>query len=57
MQTGLYHLTIKGVMNPAKLYESPFTDIAPLGLQKVFALDKVKRLVEVIRGLNESAVG
>ncbi|ESQ88496.1 hypothetical protein ABAC460_15810 [Asticcacaulis sp. AC460] len=51
------HLTEKGVMDPALLYESPFIDVAPHGPQQVFTLDKTKRLVEVIRGLNDSAVG
>jgi type I restriction enzyme R subunit len=51
------HLTEKGVMDPALLYESPFIDMAPEGPQQVFDFDKTKKLVEVIRGLNESAAG
>ncbi|WP_338018573.1 hypothetical protein [Oricola indica] len=50
-------LTEKGVMDPSLLYESPFIDVAPEGPQQVFAMEKARRLVEVIEGLNESAVG
>ncbi|MDX0491532.1 DUF4145 domain-containing protein [Sinorhizobium medicae] len=51
------HLTEKGVMDPGLLYESPFIDVAPEGPQQVFDFEKTKKLVEVIRGLNESAAG
>lgn len=51
------YLTEKGVMDPGLLYESPFIDMAPEGPQQVFDFEKTKRLVEVIRGLNESAAG
>jgi len=49
------HLTEKGVMDPGLLYESPFIDMAPEGPQQVFDFETTKKLVEVIRGLNESA--
>jgi len=51
------HLTEKGTMDPGLLYESPFIDNAPEGPQQVFDFEKTKRLIEVIKGLNESAVG
>lgn len=51
------HLTEKGTMDPGMLYESPFIDKAPEGPQQVFDFEKTKRLIEVIKGLNESAVG
>lgn len=51
------HLTEKGTMDPGLLYESPFIDKAPEGPQQVFDFEKTKRLIEVIKGLNESAVG
>lgn len=51
------HLTEKGVMDPGLLYESPFIDVAPEGPQQVFDFERTKKLVEVIRGLNESAAG
>ncbi|MDR6955543.1 type I restriction enzyme R subunit [Ancylobacter sp. 3268] len=51
------HLTEKGVMEPALLYESPFTDLAPSGPEQVFTFDRAKRLVAVIKEINASAVG
>lgn len=49
------HLTAKGVMDPGLLYESPFIDVAPEGPQQVFDLDRTRKLVDVIRGLNATA--
>ncbi|WP_022711814.1 DEAD/DEAH box helicase family protein [Pseudochrobactrum sp. AO18b] len=49
------HLTEKGTMDPALLYESPFIDVAPEGPQQVFDFDRTKKLVDVITGLNKSA--
>lgn len=51
------HLTEKGVMEPEILYESPFTDIAPSGLENVFSVPQADKLFEVIKAFNESAVG
>lgn len=51
------HLTEKGTMDPGLLYESPFIDMAPEGPQQVFDFEKTKKLIEVIRGLSESAAG
>jgi type I restriction enzyme R subunit len=50
------HLTEKGIMKPDVLYESPFTDIAPLGPEQVFDIERARKIVDVIRGINESAV-
>jgi type I restriction enzyme R subunit len=49
------HLTHRGIMDPALLYESPFTDIAPSGPEQVFELPATRRLVAVLEGINESA--
>jgi type I restriction enzyme R subunit len=38
------------------LYESPFTDVAPLGPELVFYDVETSRLFEVIDALNRSAV-
>jgi type I restriction enzyme R subunit len=50
------HLTDQGAMDPALLYESPFTDVAPSGPEKLFDEEKVARLVTRIRAINDSAV-
>jgi type I restriction enzyme R subunit len=50
------HLTDRGAMDPALLYEPPFTDIAPTGPEQVFDADRVVRLVRTIEAINDSAV-
>jgi type I restriction enzyme, R subunit len=50
------HLTDQGAMDPALLYESPFTDVAPSGPEKLFDEDKIARLITRIRAINDSAV-
>jgi type I restriction enzyme R subunit len=46
------HLTDHGVMQPAKLYESPFTDVAsqgPDGIFKPTEMDELMRALEAVR--------
>lgn len=50
------HLTEQGIMEPALLYESPFTDVAPQGPEQVFDDVKAIRLFKVIEAINQSAV-
>lgn len=50
------HLTEKGSMDPALLYEAPFTYIAPTGPEQVFNDRHVTDLVSRIREINDSAV-
>lgn len=50
------HLTDQGAMDPALLYEPPFTDLAPTGPEQLFDAEKVTRLVRNIETINESAV-
>ena len=50
------HLTDQGVMDPALLYEPPFTDVAPTGPDQIFDEEKVTRLFTKIQALNDSAV-
>jgi type I restriction enzyme R subunit len=50
------HLTDQGVMDPALLYEPPFTGIAPTGPEHLFDENKVTRLFTKIKAINESAV-
>jgi type I restriction enzyme R subunit len=42
------HLTQDGVMEPERLYESPFVDRHPLGVDGMFGSDEVKALFAVL---------
>jgi type I restriction enzyme R subunit len=46
------HLTDQGVMDPALLYEPPFTDLAPTGPEKLFDEDNVTRLFTKIQAMS-----
>ncbi|WP_067830340.1 DEAD/DEAH box helicase family protein [Nocardia inohanensis] len=50
------HLTRNGEMDPKLLFEPPFTDTAPQGPTQLFAPEQTKRLVGVIRSINDSVV-
>lgn len=50
------HLTEHGVMDPSRLYESPFTDIAPRGPEALFDPASVTKLVAVLEDVSRSAV-
>lgn len=50
------HLTHQGMMDPALLYEPPFTDVAPTGPEQVFDEFRIGKIFSTIRELNESAV-
>jgi type I restriction enzyme R subunit len=41
-------LTEQGVVAVARLYESPFTDVAPRGLEELFETDDVVELLRVL---------
>src|ERR1700741_5333365 len=43
------HLTARGVMDPRLLYESPFTDLDPLGVAGIFAEGEVVELIQILR--------
>lgn len=49
------YLTENGVMEPDRLYESPFIDISPLGPDALFPSDKVSRIVEVLNEIKRAA--
>ena len=49
------HLTEHGVMDPALLYESPFTDLAPKGPSGLFSSAQVVELMTVLTRLRDSA--
>src|SRR4051794_10354593 len=49
------HLTARGVMDPRLLYESPFTDLDPLGVAGLFSDAEVHELVRVLRDVQGRA--
>ncbi|MFK7983512.1 MAG: DEAD/DEAH box helicase family protein, partial [Saprospiraceae bacterium] len=49
------HFTVNGHLNPAQLYESPYTDIDMAGLDGVFNDDDCSMIVSIIRGVNGNA--
>ena len=50
------HLTDQGVMDPALLYEPPFTDVAPTRPDQLFGEERVTLLFSKIKAINASAV-
>jgi type I restriction enzyme R subunit len=44
-------------MEPARLYESPFTDISPQGPEAVFSISKVNEMVAVLDDIKIRAAG
>ena len=50
------HLTQHGLMDPALLYESPFTDLHSLGVEGVFAKADVQELVRILDEVQRHAV-
>jgi type I restriction enzyme, R subunit len=49
------HLTEHGVMEAARLYESPFTDIAPYGPDGLFPAGDIDELLQVLDGVRATA--
>ena len=49
-------LTTSGVMEPARLYESPYTDHAPTGPEAVFAEAHVDNIVEILNSVKAKAL-
>ena len=49
------HLTEHGVMAAERLYESPFTDVSPLGPDGLFDSDAVDALIEVLQQVRRTA--
>jgi type I restriction enzyme R subunit len=50
------HLTEQGVMPPALLYDSPFTDLCPQGPEGVFSSTQVDELVALLKEVHQRAV-
>jgi type I restriction enzyme R subunit len=49
------HLTARGAMDPRLLYESPFTDMDPLGVAGMFKEGEVVELLQILRDVQERA--
>jgi type I restriction enzyme R subunit len=49
------HLTARGIMDARLLYESPFTDIDPLGVAGVFEEADVVKLIQILRDVERRA--
>lgn len=49
-------LTRNGVMDPGRLFESPYTDHAPTGPDQVFGEGDVAAIIETLRHLKLAAV-
>jgi len=49
------HLTARGAMDPRLLYESPFTDLNPLGIEGVFKEGEVIQLIQILREVQDRA--
>jgi type I site-specific restriction endonuclease len=49
------HLTARGVMDPRLLYESPFTDLDPLGVAGVFGEGEVVELIQILQDVEGRA--
>ncbi|MEO7087012.1 MAG: type I restriction-modification enzyme R subunit C-terminal domain-containing protein [Gemmatimonadaceae bacterium] len=49
------HLTEHGVMEPARLYESPFTDLTPRGPDALFTSSELDELLALVAAVRASA--
>ena len=49
------HLTERGVVEPSALYESPFTDLNPLGISGVFGPDRAAEVIGVLEAVKRRA--
>lgn len=51
------YLTEKGIIEPEKLFEPPFTEINEQGVLGVFDEVKAEELINIIRNINDHAIG
>ncbi|MDF1717828.1 MAG: type I restriction-modification enzyme R subunit C-terminal domain-containing protein, partial [Antarcticimicrobium sp.] len=49
------HLTEGGMVEPARFYESPFSDIDGLGIEGVFNKDQTSEIIRIVRAINDAA--
>ena len=55
MDTIINFLTVKGMIDPAMLFEPPFTDINSNGIMGIFDQATSTRIVELIEQINHNA--
>lgn len=51
------HLAVRGWISPAQLYDSPFTDIHPHGVDGVFDDPSTQALISVLQSVRQNAAG
>ena len=49
------YLSESGIVEPKRFYESPFTDFDDLGIAGVFSTDQSKRIIQIVRDINNAA--
>lgn len=49
------HLTAQGVVDPGLLYESPFTDVDPLGVSGVFLEADAMKIADILTAVRRNA--
>jgi type I restriction enzyme R subunit len=52
----LGHLTDRGIVDPALLYESPFTDLSARGVEGLFPSDEVTQIVHILADIRQRAL-
>lgn len=55
IDTIINFLNVKGIIEPAKLFDSPFTDINTNGIMGVFDMDTSTRIVSLLEQINHNA--
>ncbi len=50
------HLTEYGVVEPERLYESPFTDLSPQGPDSLFSSEQLDRLIHALESVRATAM-
>ena len=50
------HLTEHGIVDPGRLYESPFTDLTPRGPEVLFSSSELDELIQVLESVRTTAV-
>jgi type I restriction enzyme R subunit len=51
------HLTEQGYMDASRLYESPYTNFSPLGVEGIFASPQVEELISILDEVKKRAMG